>query len=96
MNNRDTGDIIHDTLQCVRSLVKDGKELDDTVFLEVEKAMRRFYGGQTIYCAKGISPETLNRLVVADVRRGVPRRAIATTYGISVKTIGTILKKNSV
>lgn len=91
-----TNDILYDTLECIRGLVKEGKTIDDAVLVEVEKAVREYYGGDNFYCAKGISPKTLNRLVLADIERGVSRRAIALTYGITTKTIGTILKKNSV
>lgn len=90
-----SGDIIHDTLQCVRCLVNEGAELNDETLLEVEKGVRRYYGGQTIYCQQRIAPDTLNRLVKADHERGVSRKVIASAYGITTKTVGTILRKFS-
>lgn len=88
-------DVIHDTLQCVRCLVNEGKELNDETLLEVEKSVRRYWGGQTIYCRPGFPPATLNRLLKADLERGVSKRAMAQAYGLTVKTIGKILKNIS-
>jgi len=92
---KESGNIIHDTIQCVLCLVKEGKDLNDENLLEVEKAIKYFYGGQTIYCSQGIDPATLGRLVLADHKRGVSKRAMAQAYGLTVKTIGKILKNSS-
>lgn len=79
-------DAIHAVLSMVQKSVVEGRHLDNEQLMKIDKEVRFAFSGR-VYTRKRTTVQTLEKLVRADLARGLSKKVISQTYGISESTI---------